>query len=403
MCDVLKGRSILIGITGSVAAYKAIELIKRLRQEEAFVNAIMTKASSRFITPLSIEIALGGGNVYCDMFEQPLSHINLPAKSDLFVVAPATANIIGKYANGIADDLLSTAMLAFNSQPQHMIFAPAMNWRMWENPAVQRNVRYLSSQGIKIVDPEKGGLACGEEGVGRMANAERIIEAVKTALTKQDLSGQKVLVTAGPTREYIDPIRYISNRSSGKMGFAIARIAKMRGADVTLISGPVSIDAPYNVNVINVETANEMYNAVMDNIRASSIFIMAAAVADFMPASASKGKIEKRERISINFIRNKDILEQAGRIKKGRPYIVGFSAETGHRLDRARKKLLSKNIDMIIFNNVLKKGSGFDVDTNEVVILDMDKNGVIRELPLELMSKDDVAVAIFDRITEAKP
>jgi len=401
MCDVLKSRSILIGITGSVAAYKSIELIKRLRQEEASVNVIMTKASHSFITPLSIEIA-SGSRVRYDMFEEPLSHISLAARSDLFVVAPATANIIGKYANGIADDLLSTAMLAFNGQPQHMIFAPAMNWRMWENLAVQRNIQYLSYRGITIVDPEKGSLACGEEGIGRMADVEKILFAAKKALTKQDLSGQKVLVTAGPTREYIDPIRYISNRSSGKMGYAVAKIAKMRGADVTLISGPVSIDVPYNVKIINVETANEMYNAVMDNIRSSSIFVMAAAVADFTPASAQKSKIEKGEMPTLNLAKTEDILEKVSSIKKSRPYIVGFSAETGRRLDRARKKLIHKNIDMIVFNDVLKEGSGFDVDTNEVVILDKNKTGSIHELPLKLMSKDDAAMSIFDRIMEIR-
>jgi phosphopantothenoylcysteine decarboxylase/phosphopantothenate--cysteine ligase len=389
---VLKDRSILLGITGSVAAYKAIELIKGLRQEGASVKVIMTEASKHFITPLSIELA-SGNSVYSDMFDSPLSHVSLPADADLFVVAPATANIIGKYANGIADDLLSTALLAFKGT---IIMAPAMNWRMYENRVFQKNLQYLVSLGIKTVGPERGSLACGEEGIGRMADIEKIMEAVRTAFSTQDLTGENILVTAGPTREYIDPIRYISNRSSGKMGYAIAKIAKRRGADVTLISGPVSIKPPEGIEVINVETAGEMHAAVMDNVSMSSVFIMAAAVADFMPSETRGSKIDKKERLSLNLVKTADILEEAGRFKN-KPFIVGFAAETGQRLDRARRKLIDKDIDMIVFNDVSKAGSGFDVDTNEVVIID---RKVEKRLPL--MSKDDVAMALFDRIKELK-
>ncbi len=389
---MLKDRSILLGITGSVAAYKAIELIKGLRQEGASVKVIMTEASKRFTTPLTIELA-SGNSVYNDMFDSPLSHVSLSADADLFVVAPATANIIGKYANGIADDLLSTALLAFKGM---IIMAPAMNWRMYENPVFQKNLQYLVSLGIKTVGPERGSLACGEEGIGRMADIEKIMEAVRTAFSKQDLAGENILVTAGPTREYIDPIRYISNRSSGKMGYAIAKIAKRRGADVTLISGPVSIKPPEGIEVINVETAGEMHATVMDNVSMSSIFIMAAAVADFMPSETKGSKIDKKERLSLNLVKTADILEEAGRFKN-KPFIVGFAAETGQRLDRARRKLVDKDIDMIVFNDVSKAGSGFDVDTNEVVIID---RKVEKRLPL--MSKDDVAMALFDRIKELK-
>jgi phosphopantothenoylcysteine decarboxylase/phosphopantothenate--cysteine ligase len=389
---VLKDRSILLGITGSVAAYKAIELVKGLRQEGASVKVIMTEASKHFITPLSIELA-SGNSVYSDMFDSPLSHVSLPADADLFVVAPATANIIGKYANGIADDLLSTALLAFKGT---IIMAPAMNWRMYENRVFQKNLQYLVSLGIKTVGPERGSLACGEEGIGRMADIEKIMEAVRTAFSTQDLTGENILVTAGPTREYIDPIRYISNRSSGKMGYAIAKIAKRRGADVTLISGPVSIKPPEGIEVINVETAGEMHAAVMDNVSMSSVFIMAAAVADFMPSETKGSKIDKKERLSLNLVKTADILEEAGRFKN-KPFIVGFAAETGQRLDRARRKLIDKDIDMIVFNDVSKAGSGFDVDTNEVVIID---RKVEKRLPL--MSKDDVAMALFDRIKELK-
>ncbi|MDI6800608.1 MAG: bifunctional phosphopantothenoylcysteine decarboxylase/phosphopantothenate--cysteine ligase CoaBC [Thermodesulfovibrionales bacterium] len=394
---LLKGSSILLGITGSVAAYKSIELIKRLREEEACVKVIMTEASKNFITPLSVELA-SGDSVYSDMFRSPLSHVSLPANADLFVIAPATANIIGKYANGIADDLLSTALMAFNGK---VLIAPAMNWRMYENPAFQKNLHYLESIGVKTIGPEKGSLACGEEGIGRMADADKIIDSIKASLTAQDLAGESVLVTAGPTREYIDPIRYISNRSSGKMGYAIARVAKRRGADVTLISGPVSIKPPDGVDIINVDTSDEMYKAVMNNINMSSIFIMSAAVADFRAAGMKAEKIEKKEGFSLNLTKTTDILEETGRLEK-RPFIVGFSAETGYRVDRAKGKLVAKNIDMIVFNDVAKEGSGFDTDTNEVTIISRDKSGKIQELPLQVMSKEDVASAILDRVAEAK-
>ena len=394
---MLKDRSILLGITGSVAAYKSLELIKGFVKDGASVKVIMTEAAKRFITPMSVEIA-SGGNVYCDMFESPLSHVSLPADADLFVIAPATANIISKYANGIADDFLSTSLLAFNGR---VIIAPAMNWRMYENAVFQKNLHYLLSLGVKTVGPERGSLACGEEGMGRMADVEKIIEAVRTSLSKQDLAGEQVLVTAGPTREYIDPVRYISNRSSGKMGYAIAKIAKRRGADVTLISGPTAIKPPDGVEVINVETADEMHASVMDNVPMSSIFIMSAAVADFVPAETKNSKIEKKEKFSLNLVKTSDILEEAGRFKN-KPFIAGFSAETGNRLDRARKKLVNKNIDMIVFNDVSKAGSGFDADTNEVVIIYRDKEGEIHEQPLRLMSKEDVASALFDMIASLK-
>ena len=389
---MLKGKSILLGISGSIAAYKSIELIKRLKQEGASVSVIMTEASKRFITPLPLELA-SGNKAFCDMFESPLSHIDLPAAADLFIVAPATANTIGKYANGIADDLLSTALLTFKGS---VIIAPAMNWRMYESPVFQKNLDYLLSMGIKTVGPERGSLACGEEGIGRMAEVENIVEAVKTTFTKQDMAGEQVLVTAGPTREYIDPVRYVSNRSSGRMGYAIARIAKRRGADVTLVSGPTFLAPPQDIDVINAETAADMQKAVMDNIAMSSIFIMSAAVADFVPAEKGKNKIEKKERLVLDLNRTEDILQEVGNLKN-RPFAVGFSAETGQRLDRARKKLIGKNIDMIVFNDVSKAGAGFDTETNEVVIIDRTD-----EQKVPLMSKEDVAVRILDRIMELK-
>lgn len=392
---MIAGKSVLLGITGSVAAYKSIDLVKRLKQQGASVRVIMTNASRQFITPLSIEIA-STEKVYCDMFESPLSHISLAANADTFVIAPATANIIGKYANGIADDLLSTALLAFNGHPSRIIIAPAMNWRMYENPALQKNLQHLIATGIRTVGPQLGKLACGEEGIGKMADIEEIIESIAAGLSKQDLKGEKVLITAGPTREYIDPVRFICNRSSGKMGFAIAKIAKRRGADVSLICGHVSINPPYGVNIINAETASDMHKAVMDNIKNTSILIMAAAVADFTPVRTEASKIEKSEILTLNLIKTTDILKNVGSFKD-RPFTVGFSAETGNCIERARRKLKDKNIDMMVFNDVTKEGSGFDVDTNEVVLID--PKG---EKKLPLLSKEDVAEALFDRIAELK-
>jgi phosphopantothenoylcysteine decarboxylase/phosphopantothenate--cysteine ligase len=395
---MLKGKSILLGITGSVAAYKSVDIIRRLKDEGASVRVIMTESACRFITPLSVELA-SGEMVCLDMFKSPLSHISLPASADAFVVAPATANSISKYACGIADNLLLTAMLAFSGPPDRIIFAPAMNWRMYENHVFQKNLQALIQTGVRIIGPEKGKLACGEEGAGKMAGIDRIIESIKSSLSKHDLAGEHVLVTAGPTREYIDPVRYISNRSSGKMGYAIAKIAKRRGAEVTLISGPVSLSPPDSVAVINVESSAEMFSAVMDNIHMSSIFVSSAAVADFMPQETKTSKIEKKESLALQLIKTKDILGEIGEFKK-RPFTAGFAAETGLRLDRAKKKLIGKNMDIIVFNNVAGAGAGFDVDTNEVVLIYRDSIGAIKEKPLPLMHKEDVAEAIFDMIKD---
>jgi phosphopantothenoylcysteine decarboxylase/phosphopantothenate--cysteine ligase len=351
----------------------------------------MTAASSRFVTPLSLELA-SGGQVYRDMFAPPLSHTELTAEADLFIVAPATANIIAKYSQGICDDLLSTALIAYRGK---VLFAPAMNWRMYENPIVQRNLETLRSLGVLFVGPERGELACGEEGMGRMSEPEKVIEAIRAALTPQDLSGERVLVTAGPTREYLDPIRFISNRSSGKMGYAVARTALRRGAEVTLITGPVSQRPPEGVRIVRVETAEEMRRAVMDEVGRSTVLVMSAAVADFSPIETKGEKTGKTEELLLHLKKTTDILTEVGRLPE-RPFVVGFSAETGQRLDRARRKLGEKGMDMIVFNDVTRAGAGFDVDTNEVTILYGD-----REEPLPLMSKEKVASLILDRVAEA--
>jgi len=389
---VLRNKSILLGVTGGVAAYKSLDLIRRLREEGSSVTVIMTGAAKNFVTPLSLEVA-SGHSVYADTFSDPMSHITLPASADIFVIAPATANIIGKFANGIADDLLSTCLLSFRGKT---VIAPAMNWRMYENPVFQKNLKTLLSLGVIQVGPEKGSLACGEEGIGKMADVPDIIESLKSALANKDLLNEKILVTAGPTREYLDPVRFLSNRSSGKMGYAIARAALRRGAEVTLISGPSSLDKPKGVHFISVETAGDMFNAVTSELPSSTVLIMAAAVSDFMPAEMSQKKLEKSEKLILHLKRSPDIIAAAGK-KKKKPFIIGFAAETGQKTENAKKKLKEKNMDMIIFNDVTEAGSGFDVDTNKVMII-----GGEKEISLPVLSKDAVADAILDRMVKIR-
>lgn len=388
---VLKNKKILLGVTGGVAAYKAVDLIRRLKDDGASVSVVMTDASKNFITQLSLQIA-SGNKVYSGLFEDPMSHIELSRDADLMLIAPATANIIGKFANGIADDLLSTCILSFRGK---VVIAPSMNWRMYENPMVRGNLNRLTAHGILQVGPDKGTLACGEEGVGRMADVNEIIEAVKSALSKKDLSKKKVIVTGGPTREYLDPVRFISNRSSGKMGYAIAGECIRRGAEVILISGPSALQAPRGLKAfVKVETAGEMREAVFKNLSKTDIVIMAAAPADFSPEKKEKIKIDKSEKLSIKFKNTPDILAEIGKLKK-RPLLVGFAAETGKRLDRARAKRMRKGADIIVFNDVTEAGSGFDVDTNKITIIGKD-----REKPLPLMTKHEASEAILDVVSE---
>lgn len=388
---VLKNKKILLGVSGGVAAYKAVDLIRRLKDDGASVTVVMTDASKNFITPLSLQIA-SGNKVYSGLFEDPMSHIELSRDADLMLIAPATANIIGKFANGIADDLLSTCILSFRGK---VVIAPSMNWRMYENPMVRGNLNRLTAHGILQVGPDKGTLACGEEGVGRMADVNEIIEAVKSALSKKDLSKKKVIVTGGPTREYLDPVRFISNRSSGKMGYAIAGECIRRGAEVILISGPSALQAPRGLKAfVKVETAGEMREAVFKNLSKTDMVIMAAAPADFSPEKKEKIKIDKSEKLSIKFKNTPDILAEIGKLKK-RPLLVGFAAETGKRLDRARAKRMRKGADIIVFNDVTEAGSGFDVDTNKITIIGKD-----REKPLPLMTKHEASEAILDVVSE---
>jgi phosphopantothenoylcysteine decarboxylase/phosphopantothenate--cysteine ligase len=389
----LKNKKILLGVTGGVAAYKAVDLVRRMREAGASVIVMMTGASQRFITPLSLSVA-SGNKVYTSLFEDPLSHIDLPAWADLFVVAPATADFVAKMANGIADDLLSTSLLSYTGK---VIIAPSMNWRMYENPIFQQNLGKLLSLGVRQAGPAKGSLACGEEGLGRMAEVADILDVTREELSGKDLQGLRVVVTAGPTREYIDPVRYISNRSSGKMGYALAKAARNRGAEVTLISGPSSLEMPSRVEFRKVETSDEMAGAVAGALtRGADLLIMAAAVADFAPLGMSGEKIAKEGCLSLQLRATEDIIATAAK-RSDRPFIIGFAAETGTDLERASKKMKGKNIDMIVFNDVTEEGAGFDVDTNRVVIID----GRGR-VPLELMGKDLVAEAILDRFAEIK-
>jgi phosphopantothenoylcysteine decarboxylase/phosphopantothenate--cysteine ligase len=385
---LLKDKKILLGVTGSIAVYKSIELVRRLVEEGASVHVIMTGASRNFITPLSFE-AVSRNKVYSDIFDDPLSHITLTADADLMVVAPATANIIGKYSHGIADDMLTTCLLSFKGK---VVMAPAMNWRMYENPIFRKNLDCLARIGVVHIGPQQGSLVCGEKGTGRMADIPEILEGIKTVFSKKDLAGQKVVVTAGPTREYLDPVRFISNRSSGKMGFAVARAAARRGANVALVSGPSQQKPASGVSLVSVETTADMRKAVLQNLKGCHIAVMTAAVADFSPKFRSTDKIEKSRKLTMEFALTPDILQEVCSMKR-RPFVVGFAAETGDDKLRARKKLFDKGVDMIVFNNVIAEGSGFDVDTNEVTIID--KKG---EASFPLMSKEEVADIVLDGI-----
>ncbi|MDO8446988.1 MAG: bifunctional phosphopantothenoylcysteine decarboxylase/phosphopantothenate--cysteine ligase CoaBC [Deltaproteobacteria bacterium] len=390
----IKDKTIILGITGGIAAYKAAELTRLLIKAGAKVHIIMTRGAAEFVTPLTFQ-TLSKNPVHTDLFslcqEADVGHISLADRADLFVIAPATANIIGKIANGIANDLLTTSVMATKAP---VLLAPAMNCNMYENPIVQENMEKLKKYGYCFIDSETGELACGYEGKGRMAEPSDILEEMETILSPKDLKGERILVTAGPTCEAIDPVRFIGNRSSGKMGYALAKMALRRGAGVTLISGPSSLKPPRGVKFISVESAEEMRKAVITNLRDATTVVMAAAVADYTPVKVAFSKIKKsKEPLSLELAKTLDILSEIGQ-KKSKRLLIGFAAETENLVANAKKKLKEKNLDLIVANNLKEPGAGFGVDTNIVTI--MDKNGSVEELPK--MSKEDVAWIVLDRM-----
>ena len=384
---MLKGKTIVLGVTGSIAAYKMANVASMLVKRGCEVHVVMTKNATNFINPIAFE-SLTNTKCLVETFDRNfqfhVAHVSLTDKADVILVAPASANIIGKLANGIADDMLSTTVMACNKP---VIISPAMNTKMYNNPILQDNLDKLRRFGYEIVEPANGHLACGTSGAGKMPSEEVLVAHLERVIAKEkDLKGKKVLVTAGPTIEAIDPVRYISNHSSGKMGYAIARRAMYRGADVTLVTGPTACEPPRFVNVVPVVTAAQMYDAVMSRAKEQDIIVKAAAVADYRPASVAEEKIKKSDReASIELERTQDILAALG-ADKGKTILCGFSMETEHMLENSRKKLRKKNVDLIAANNLKVEGAGFGTDTNVLTLITEDG-----ERELARMSKEEAA------------
>lgn len=394
-------KCVVIGVTGGIAVYKALDVISALRKKDIEVHVIMTESASKFVNPLTFQ-SISQNMVVTDMFAEPkaweIQHISLAQKADLMLIAPATANIIGKVANGIADDMLSTTIMA--AAKAKVIFAPAMNTNMYQNRIVQGNIEKLKSYGYEFIEPASGRLACGDIGIGKLADVNTIVERVLTELSdkEQDLKGKKVLVSAGPTIAPIDPVRYLTNRSTGKMGYAIAEEARDRGAEVVLVSGPTNLNPPKNVRIINIKTNEEMKNEIFNNFEWADIVIKSAAVADYKPKEYSKEKIKKGEGdLNICLTRDNDILKSLGDIKTHQ-VLVGFAAESNDVLKNAEKKLKNKNLDFIVANDITSSDTGFGSEDNKVVIIS--KNN--EKLELEKMSKKEVASNIFDMILEKR-
>lgn len=389
-------KNILIGITGGIAAYKSLFLIRLFVKHHYNVKVVATKNALEFITPLSIE-TLSHNKLYSDVFASPdeysTEHISISDWADVFIVAPATANCLGKYAGGIADDALSTTLLAFN---KHVFIAPAMNSKMLNHFSVQKNISYLQNQGVRFIDGTYGDLACGYEGKGRMAEPEIIFQEVDSFLSNDKiLKNKKVLITAGPTYESIDPVRFIGNHSTGKMGFAIAQACAEKGADVTLISGPVALETPPNVKRIKVVSTEEMFQACLTHFPSSDITIMAAAVADYKPTNSSSIKLKKtNDEMQLNLSKTTDILSTLGKQKRENQCLVGFALETNDEIDNAIKKLHTKKLDFIVLNSLNDDGAGFAFDTNKISIID--KDAQITNFPLK--SKKEAAQDILNTI-----
>jgi phosphopantothenoylcysteine decarboxylase / phosphopantothenate---cysteine ligase len=388
----LSGKRILLGVTGGIAVYKALDLLRRLTERGAEVHTVMTKNAERFVPRLTFEV-LSRRPVLCDEFNDynkvPIGHIEFTDNLHLALIAPATANVVGKIAAGIADDALTSAIMALNCP---LLLAPAMNERMYRNPILQRNISTLKGLGVHIVDPGTGSLACGTSGQGRLADIDTILERVFSLLAPRDLVGRTFLITAGPTREHIDAVRFISNPSTGKMGYALAKVARDRGADVVLISGPTALPSPHGVRLITVVSAKEMHDAVLANVDQSQVIIMAAAVSDFRPAHPVERKLKKEEAAAVvQLERTDDILLKLGG-SKGERILIGFAAETNDVTKNAGEKLRKKNLDLIVANDLFRAGAGFAGDTNSVTLID--RSGATIELPV--LPKSRIAEHIID-------
>jgi len=393
---MLNGKNILIGISGGIACYKVCDVVSRLKKLNSDVDVIMTKSAVEFVSPLTFQ-TLSQNFVYVDMFKEPktfeVEHISLAKKADIVLIAPATGNIIGKIASGIADDMLTTVIMATRAK---VIFAPAMNTNMYTNPIVQGNIKKLSKLGYEFIKPGKGRLACGDYGEGKMAEPEIIVDYILNSFHKDDLKDKKIVITAGPTIEPLDPVRYMTNFSSGKMGYALAEEAKKRGGEVVLITGPVNLTPPYGVEIIKINTTIEMLNAVEKNFGDCDILIKAAAPLDYRPETVSKDKIKKNgESLQLKFVPNPDIAAYFGKLKKNQ-IIVGFAAETNNVIEYAKGKLKKKNFDFIVVNDISKDGAGFRTDTNIVSIID--NKDVVDNYPL--MEKRKLAGIILDKAVE---
>lgn len=392
---MLKGKTVLLGITGSIAAYKIAYLASALHKLHADVHVLMTENATNFINPITFE-TLTGNKCLVDTFDRnfqfQVEHVSIAKKADVVMIAPASANVIGKLANGLADDMLTTTVMACRCQK---ILAPAMNTAMYENPVVQDNIRKLKNYGYEVITPASGYLACGDTGAGKMPEPETLLEYIlKEAAFQKDLAGKKLLVTAGPTQEAIDPVRCLTNHSSGKMGYAIAKMAMRRGAEVTLVSGPTAIEPPLFVKVIPVTSARDMFEAVTGLSHEQDIIIKAAAVADYRPKQVSEDKVKKKDdQASIELERTDDILKYLGQHKKQGQFLCGFSMETRDMIRNSRAKLEKKNLDMVAANNLKVEGAGFQGDTNVLTLITQDE-----EVSLPLMSKEDAALKILDKI-----
>lgn len=394
---MLKGKTVLLGVTGSIAAYKIASLASALKKLHADVHVLMTQNATNFINPITFE-SLTGNKCLVDTFDRnfqfQVEHVSIAKKADVVMIAPASANVIGKLAHGIADDMLTTTVMACKCKKY---ISPAMNTNMFENPIVQDNLKTLEHYGYEVIQPASGYLACGDTGAGKMPEPETLLAYIEKEIAREkDLQGKKLLVTAGPTQEAIDPVRYITNHSSGKMGYAIAKAAMLRGAEVTLVSGRTAIEAPLFVNVVPIVTAKDMFEAVTGISNEQDIIIKAAAVADYRPAVVSSEKVKKKEgQMSIELERTDDILKYLGENKREGQFLCGFSMETQNMISNSRAKLERKNLDMVAANNVKEAGAGFQGDTNVLTLITQKE-----ETSLPLMSKEDAANKLLDKILE---